>query len=328
MGKIDINQYQYQVKESVSGIDLTELIKLTDAKNNQRILCDFYSQYSESKLRRSCSCVRIVEFIRYEHVENLQQKLKATTFLTCDLRFCAVCSWRRQIKFAKMIYEVLEKLQSKMKLRFLFLTLTVKNPELIDLKSTVQDMQKSFQRMIQTVRWKKSILGYCRVLEITRPKCDKQIGEVHPHFHVLLAVEPSYFNGRSGLYLKQDDFSEMWQKALRADYKPICDVRITKSKGDKNQTLASIAELIKYPMKDTDLSKFSVEEFQILEEHMRNVRLINFGGLMKEGNKQEIDSVELVEEDIEMWREIEKLLYEYSRDQKKYLLKKSMKIEG
>jgi len=121
-------------------------------------------------------------------------------------------------------------------------------------------------------------------------------------------------------------FLRCGKKALRADYKPICDVRITKSKGDKNQILASIAELIKYPMKDTDLSKFSVEEFQILEEHMRNVRLINFGGLMKEGNKQDIDSVELVEEDIEMWQEIEKLLYEYSRDQKKYLLKKSMKI--
>lgn len=326
MTKNDINKYQYQEKELVSGVDLSELIKFTDTKNNQKILRNFYSQYSKAKLDRCCSCAKIVEFTRYEHIGNLQQKLRATTFLTCNLRFCAVCSWRRQMKFAKMIYEILEKLQSEMNVRFLFLTLTVKNPELEDLKTTTQHMQKSYERMVKTVKWKNSILGYSRVFEVTRPKCDKQVGKIHPHFHVLLVVRPCYFNGESGLYLKQNDFAEMWQKALRVDYKPICDVRITKPKGDKNQVLASIAELIKYPMKDTDLSKFSVDEFQILDEHMRNVRLINFGGVLKEGNRKSIDSVELVEEDIEMWQEIEKLLYEYSASQRKYLLKKSILV--
>ena len=326
MKKNDISRYQYQGKEPVSSVDLTELIKLTDTKNNQRILCDFYSEYSKARLERCCSCCKIAEFIRLLHIGNLQQKLRLLRIFCCNLRFCAVCSWRRQMKFAKMVYEILEKLDNEMKFRSLFLTLTVKNPELVDLKTTTQHMQKSYQRMIQTVKWKNSILGYIRVFEVTRPKCDKQIGKIHPHFHVLLVVRPCYFNGESGLYLKQNDFAEMWQKALRVDYTPICDVRITKPKGDKSQVLASIAELIKYPMKDTDLSKFSVDEFQILEEHMRNVRLINFGGVLKEGNRKNIDSVELVEEDIEMWQEIEKLLYEYSASHKKYLLKKSILV--
>ena len=49
---------------------------------------------------------------------------------------------------------------------------------------------------------------------------------MHPHFHVILAVRSSYFKN---LYIKQDEWQEMWKIALRADYAPSVDVRIIKS---------------------------------------------------------------------------------------------------
>ena len=39
----------------------------------------------------------------------------------------------------------------------------------------------------------------------------------HPHYHALLLVKPSYFTKN---YIKQSEWVEMWQKALRADYAP------------------------------------------------------------------------------------------------------------
>ena len=214
-----------------------------------------------------------------------------------------------------------------MKLRFIFLTLTVKNPRLIDLKATIQDMQKAFNRMTKTVQWKRSILGYCRVFEITKPKCGKEKDNIHPHFHVLLAVKTSYFSGKSSTYLKKDDYADMWQKALRVDYKPVCDVRIITGKTKDGKVIkdstAAICELIKYPLKDSDLSKFTWQEFKILDEQMTRVRAINYGGILKDGNKTNIIDIKIDKEALDMWREIEKVIMEYHKDLRRLVIKHS-----
>ena len=52
-------------------------------------------------------------------------------------------------------------------------------------------MNKSFQRMSQSLRFKNSIVGFCRILEV-HPQ-EKNQDFMHPHFHVILAVRSSYF---------------------------------------------------------------------------------------------------------------------------------------
>ena len=47
----------------------------------------------------------------------------------------------------------------------------------------------------------------------------------HPHYHALLLVKPSYFTKN---YIKQSEWVEMWQKALRADYAPSVNVKTVK----------------------------------------------------------------------------------------------------
>ena len=55
----------------------------------------------------------------------------------------------------------------------------------------------------------------------------------HPHFHALLLVKPSYFKGQG--YIKQGDWTEMWRKALRADYLPSVNVKAVKATLDEKR---------------------------------------------------------------------------------------------
>lgn len=313
-------------------VNFRELEKLTKCKNNQNILIDFYNQFDQSKAIRCDNCSKVIVWSHQKHIDTGEERLKIKEKHSCHTRFCSCCCWDRQRKLSKLLYQALTELLERMKVRYLFTTFTVKNPDIVDLKETIQIMQGGFKTMVKTAKWKKSILGYCRILEITKPKVASQRGKIHPHFHVLTAVKPSYFSGGSNLYLNKNDYAQMWQKALRVDYTPVCDVRIVKPrqavKGQvteqqatsREAMVASVAEMIKYPMKDTDLKRFTLNEFKLIEEQMRGIRAINFGGILKEMNKiiAKIDQTELNAEDLKLWIEIQEIIMRYQRELRGY----------
>lgn len=110
-------------------------------------------------------------------------------------------------------------------LRYIMLTLTVRNCRVVDLRSTMKDMNAAWDRMVKRRIW--PAVGYVRSLEIPRAKD----GAAHPHFHCLLAVPPGYFAGKN--YINTAAWAHLWQECLRIDYTPICDVRIVKPKAWK-----------------------------------------------------------------------------------------------
>jgi len=277
-------------------------------------LYDKLSLFNIKKANQILSCGEDLYFHLKEHTQTKERKLKLAEMYTCKDRFCPFCNWRRQMKYSKLVYNYLNALQSKKKLRYIFLTLTVRNPPMSDLRATIQHMNKSFQRMKETVKWKNSILGYLRVLEYTIQKDNSNM--IHPHFHTLLAVEPEYFVSTRGKYLSKNEFSKMWQKALRVDYEPIVDIRIVKanSKKDKSADAAAVAEMCKYPLKDTDISR--VEDFEKLVIQLKNIRNINAGGILKTilkgTDKIDDDLIHIDDENKdELWIIIEKLLYSF-----------------
>jgi len=277
---------------------------------------DKYNSFNTKKANDILDCGQTLLFHLKEHIQTKEQKLKLAEMYTCKDRFCPFCNWRRQMKYSKLIYSYLNDLQSKKKLRYIFLTLTVKNCHIDDLRATIQHINKSFNRMSKTVRWKNSILGFLRVLEYTADK--KQKDFIHPHFHILLVVEPSYFVSTKGKYLSKNDFSDMWQKALRVDYQPVVDIRIVKPNKEKNKTAdaAVVAEMCKYPLKDTDIAKLSNENFKKLVLQLKNVRNINAGGILKTilkgTDKIDDDLINIDDEDkTDLWIIIEKILYSY-----------------
>jgi len=188
--------------------------------------------------------------------------------------------------------------------RYVFLTLTVKNCPVSDLRATVQHMSKSWNRL--TNRKAFPAIGFVRSLEVTKEtdtydKTSKKLirkarpDYAHPHFHILLALPPSYFGGN---YLSTAKWAALWQTALKADYLPVCDVRIVKAKktdlSENSDYLdgikAAIVETIKYTVKPSDMVQ-DASFLLALVDQLHKIRAVSLGGIFKE-YLQEVDDLE------------------------------------
>jgi len=186
-------------------------------------------------------------------------------------------------------------------------------------------MNDSFKRMSKTKAYKDTVLGHFKALEIIGDKTP--VGEVHPHFHLILIVSNSYFNGK--YYINQQKWSEMWQKALRVNYVPVVDVRRIKAKetksGKKLTALQSaVFEVAKYSVKHTKLTKKTDDEFSSIIIQTKGMRFFSTGGILKEKiNLLKCDNelINFRQEIEEMWIEIEELIYEWKNGN--YRLKSS-----
>ena len=56
-------------------------------------------------------------------------------------------------------------------------------------------------------------------------------------------------------YISQDEWTELWKKSAKLDYRPIVDVRSIKPKNEKTSDIRSaILETAKYPVKPMELN--------------------------------------------------------------------------
>jgi plasmid rolling circle replication initiator protein Rep len=152
--------------------------------------------------------------------------------------------------------------------RWLFVTLTVKNCPITELKNTLAWMNKSWQRLTQLKAWPAE--GWLRSTEVTRGKD----GSAHPHFHTLILVKPGYF-GKN--YVKQAEWVEMWRRSLRIDYNPVLDVQAVK-KGQ--QPMQLVPELLKYCVKESDLV-LDREWFLELTHQLHKMKAVVVGGVLR-----------------------------------------------
>lgn len=206
------------------------------------------------------SCGHWLKFVRGD-----SEKLKLIDAKFCKVPFCPMCQWRRSLKWRAKFLTLLPTIQQSFpKYRWLFLTLTVKNCDLQDLKATIKHLNESFRRLTQLKVF--PMVGSIKTLEITRAwDCyDKFTGEYlgrhgtkwvyqynlnhpndplhlepttdcHPHLHIVGLVKPSYFSGN--YYLTQEDWVKLWRQSLRCDYDPILDVRAIKPRKGKSELL-------------------------------------------------------------------------------------------
>lgn len=107
------------------------------------------------------------------------------------------------------------------KAQFIFLTLTVKNCELVELRANLDMMNHAWKKMTERACF--PAMGWVRAVEVTRAEDDR----AHPHFHCLLLVPMTYFS--SG-YLSQEKWGKLWQSCLGTDYTPRIDVRAIRPK--------------------------------------------------------------------------------------------------
>lgn len=253
-------------------------------------------------------CGDFLVFSLQEHLTTSEQRRRLKRANMCKNRFCAYCNWRRAINLSNELKKALERLKSERGVEVLFLTLTSKNEAIERLRATIKHMNEAFHRMQRTKRFKSSILGYIKAIEILGNKTKN--GESHVHFHCLLVVPRSYFSGK--YYIKQEEWVEMWKKALRVDYEPIVDVRRVRAKKDYSSEFVASKETIKYSVKHTDLVNRTDEDFRHIINQTKGMRFISTGGVLKEMIKlQRIENAEIKQDLEPFWVEIAEEIYKW-----------------
>ena len=230
--------------------------------------------YSGSEFHRYSqridTCSQFLDFKLSPDKQDGAYKLKLSSARFCRVRHCPVCQWRRSLMWKAKAFKILPAIVSKYpKYRWLFVTLTIRNCPIYELRDSIKSMNEAYKRMTKRKAW--PAVGWIKSTEVTRGKN----GSAHPHFHCLLMVASSYFSGRD--YMKKSDWIELWRSCLRVDYKPIMDVQAIK-KG--SQPMQLVPELLKYCTKESDLIKDRDWLIEYTRQMHKN-RAIGIGGILK-----------------------------------------------
>jgi plasmid rolling circle replication initiator protein Rep len=224
--------------------------------------------------RRIANCAQVLGLELYEDEDGIDAQVRAMR--TCNARLCPFCEWRRTRAWRKRLFTGLEAFQAEEPRHVpIFLTLTVPNPPMEDLRATLKEMNAAWNRFTSSKAFPTTT--WFRRTEVTVGSVSPfEVPSPHPHFHALLMVPPKYF-GRG--YITHDEWRKRWTKAMRSDVPLIVDVRRVKdaraqgeasangkeqkqSKGKaskntskKNETLnkSAVLEVAKYMAKGTQL---------------------------------------------------------------------------
>lgn len=196
--------------------------------------------------------------------------------------------WRA--KFYQALPVLMEKHPSA---RWVSMVLTVRNCEILDLRETIQAMNKAWKRFILRPEFANATIGWVRTTEVTHGIKDT----AHPHFHVLMLVHSSYYGGK--FYIKRERWIELWRECAKLDYDPQLWVEDPQSKKRKQQFMEkgedissdnvpkkAILEALKYSVKPADMFK-NPEWFKELTRQVHKLRFIASGGEFKEIFKPE-----------------------------------------
>ena len=230
---------------------------------------------SKKMMKLINECGDLLMFLSDFEMKN--KKLYKGSF--CKNRFCPMCSWRMACKDSLKISILMEHLRKEENKEFIFLTLTAPNVIGDKLDDEIKHYNKSFERLMKRKEVKNIVKGYIRKLEITYNSdvSSKSYNTYHPHFHVVIAVNKTYFK-KSDLYISQQRWLELWQEATGDSSITQVDVRKSKS-----NNLKEVYELAKYSAKDSDYL-ISRLVFNVFYKALKGKQLIVFSGLFKDAN--------------------------------------------
>lgn len=195
-------------------------------------------------------------------------KLQSAKF--CRVRCCPICQWRRSLVWQSRALSIMPLiLKDYPDANFLFLTLTVRNCSIFNLRRTLNRMQSGWEKLMGLKGYKPRItwLGYIKSFEVTM--ADKSTA--HPHYHALLMMPPDYY---SEGFISHKELIAMWRDCCGLDYLPSCRIMAV------HEPQTKVCEVIKYCVKPSDL----VRSRSWLIEYNRQVygfRAIEKAGLFR-----------------------------------------------
>ena len=281
-------------------------------RKNADIVSDYYRQGGmDSHAERVSLCSQLLEFNMLLDKQLGQQKLKLASAKFCRVRHCPICQWRRSLRWKAKAYENLPKVVADYPDgRWMFLTLTMKNCQLTDLRETLHHLNQSFRRLTQLKAFPG--IGWVKSVEITRGRD----GSAHPHLHCLIMLKDSYYEED---YLSKSDWIALWKQCLRVDYCPVLDVKAVQA---ESSPVGLIAEILKYQCKESDLIADCAWFLEYVKQ-VHGTRAVGVGGVLREYFRElEEEPEDLIGHDEESTEETEgpSLYFRWNRKIKKYMM--------
>lgn len=238
------------------------------------------------------------------------EKKKTIGGNSCKSPWCPVCVWLQARKDALKISILMLYILQEYQREFLFLTLTAPNVTGDRLKETITTYNKAFNNLMGRDEVKRVVKGYVRKLEVTynkepiitrdmwygnkekHIKAQEQyfrarglkIGDTnpnydtyHPHFHVMVAVNKSYFDDTKQ-YINREKWLRLWREVMGDTSITQVDARrVTLDSGK------AIGEIAKYTAKDSDYTH-SPEVFGVFYRALNRRQKTTYGGEFAEAN--------------------------------------------
>lgn len=205
-----------------------------------------------------------------ETEDRSERKLERGFF--CGLRFCPACAWRYSLAWGRVLCAV-DRALCDQGLVPLMATLTVRNVSADQLHDTLLHMADAWHKLIRRKEYKQVWCNYARKTEVTY---NQQRNDYHPHYHVMIWVDKSYFGGKGG-YISQEKLLQDWRDATGMPEITQVDLRRCR---DAKQQGAAVAEVAKYVAKSSDYltSQAAFEGFWL---GLHGIRIITLGGAAK-----------------------------------------------
>lgn len=250
------------------------MTKSTNKKRKNNVLAYFMeklvseNKVTENTLKLIKECNTFMMMIADESLE----KKKQHKGNSCKNRFCPICAWKKSRKDALALSVMMAYLKQEKEKEFIFLTLTAPNVSADELNEEIKHYNHSFKKLMERKKVKAIVKGYVRKLEITY---NEERDDYHPHFHVLIAVNKSYFT-QTSQYITHARWLELWQQVTKNPLVTQVDVR--KVKNGRND---KVYEIAKYSAKD---SEYLVRQdvFEVFYKALKGKRLIVYSGLFKD----------------------------------------------
>ncbi|MBE7397841.1 MULTISPECIES: protein rep [Bacteria] len=291
--------------------------KYTEKKRKNQVFQKFIKRHiGENQMDLVEDCNTFLSFVADKTLEK-QKLYKANS---CKNRFCPVCAWRKARKDALGLSLMMQYIKQEEKKEFIFLTLTTPNVKATKLESEIKRYNQSFRRLTNRKHFKSIAKGYVRKLEITY---NKKRDDYNPHFHVLIAVNKSYFTDKR-YYISQQEWLDLWRDVTGIS--EITQVQVQKIRQNNNKELY---EMAKYSGKDSDYL-INQKVFDAFYKSLKGKQVLVYSGLFKEAKKKlkngdldylkEIDPTQYIYQIFYIWKQKEYLaseLYDLTEQEKR-----------
>ena len=291
--------------------------KYTEKKQRNQVFQKFIKRHiGENQMDLVEDCNTFLSFVADKTLEK-QKLYKANS---CKNRFCPVCAWRKARKDALGLSLMMQYIKQQENKEFIFLTLTTPNVMSDKLESEIKRYNNSFRKLIKRKKVGSVIKGYVRKLEITY---NKKRDDYNPHFHVLIAVNKSYFTDKR-YYISQQEWLDLWRDVTGIS--EITQVQVQKIRQNNNKELY---EMAKYSGKDSDYL-INQKVFDAFYKSLKGKQVLVYSGLFKEAKKKlkngdldylkEIDPTEYIYQIFYIWKQKEYLaseLYDLTEQEKR-----------